>query len=60
MRRLQLAFCFCTTEEEAKEKCKALDKAASPYCRNRYPASYTPWQSSSPTDTARFIVWYHR
>ena len=24
-----------------------------------YPAHYTPWQSSSSTDTAHFIVWYH-
>ena len=59
MRRLQLAFCFCSTEEEAREKCKSLDKNATQYCRKHYPAHYTPWQSSSSTDTAHFIVWYH-
>lgn len=59
MRRLQLAFCFCETEAQAKAKCAYYDSVSSAYCRKRYPALYTPWESSSPTDTAHFIVWYH-
>ena len=58
MRRLQLAYTFCETEEEAKEKCTDLDRRSTPYCRKKYPAHYTPWNSSSPTDKARFLVWY--
>lgn len=59
MRRLQLAFTFCETEEQAKEKCVYYDSVATAYCRKRYPAQYTPWQSSDPRDTAHFVVWYH-
>lgn len=59
MRRLQLSFTFCETEPEARELCKQYDAQATPYCRKRYPAHFTPWQSTSPTDTAHFIVWYH-
>ena len=58
MRRLQLSFTFCETEEQAKAKCAHFDSVSSAYCRKRYPAHYTPWESSSPTDKARFIVWY--
>lgn len=59
MKRLRLSFSFCETEQQAREECAALDKAATRYCRKRYPAHYTPWESSSPTDRAHFIVWYH-
>ena len=58
MRRLQLAFSFCATEAQAIEQCAEYDRRATRYCRKRYPAHYTPWESSSPEDTAHFIVWY--
>lgn len=60
MKRLQLAFTFCETEDEAKAKCAYFDSVASAYCRKRYPAHFTQWQSNSPKDSAHFVVWYHR
>ena len=59
MRRLQLAFTFCKTENEAQELCKHYDAISSAYCRRRYPAHYTSWESSDPRDDVHFIVWYH-
>ena len=60
MSRLQLRFEFTATEEEARAACERNNREATPYCRKRYPSTFTPWQSSSPTDAARFVVWYHQ
>ena len=59
MHRYQLRFTFAASEEEARTICARYNRLASPYCRKRYPAHFTPWTSTSPTDPARFIVWYH-
>ena len=59
MKRLQLRFTFCDTEEAARAEVERRNREASPYCRRRYPATFTPWQSPDPKDSACFVVWYH-
>jgi len=60
MKRLELMFTFTETEEAARAEVERRNREASPYCRKRYPAHFTPWQSPSPTDPAHFIVWFRR
>ena len=60
MKKYQLAFEFTETEEQARAAVERHNKAATPYMRKHHPATFTPWESSSPTDTAHFVVWYNR
>lgn len=63
MRRLQLTFHIVQTEDEARAFCAAMDARASRYCRQRYPAHYTPYSSTSKAVQSgtfdSFICWYH-
>ena len=57
MRKTPL-FKFFDTEAEAKAFCEDIKKHISDYLKKNFPPHYTPWQSSDPRDTARFVVWY--
>lgn len=50
---------FFETAEQAKRFCDSYNKSATAYIRKNHPAHFTPWQSSSPTDTAHFVAWYY-
>lgn len=57
-KRIQMTFEFKDTEEQAIAFCESINRSLSSYRRKKYPAHYTPWQSSSPSDKARFVCWY--
>ena len=54
--KLTLTFKFTDTEEEARAFVDCENRA---HPRRKSRAHYTPWQSSDPSDTARYIVWYY-
>ncbi len=55
--QLQPAFKFTETEEQARAMCEQYRKTHPR--RRKHAAHYTPWASTSPTDPARFIVWFY-
>lgn len=59
-KRYQFWYEFTETEEQAKAICSRINATLSKYMRTKHPAHYTPWQSSSKTDKAHFVVWYYR
>jgi hypothetical protein len=50
-------FIFLETEEEAIVACANFNHWATPYCRRKHPAHYTPWTSQDGTQH-RFIVFF--
>ena len=58
--RYQLLFEFTETEEQARNLVDKRNRESTPYMRKHRPAHFTPWESSSPTDPAHFIVWSYR
>lgn len=59
MKKLQLSYFFCESEEQAQRCCERINRNAGPYRRKKHPAHYTPWKSSSATDTAKYVVLYY-
>lgn len=59
MRRYTLSAVFTATQSDAQRMVEQFNSAATPYMRKRHPAHFTPWQSSSQTDSAHFVVWHY-
>jgi hypothetical protein len=59
MKKYHLGFTFAATEGEARRMVEQFNSEATPYMRKRHPAHFTPWQSSSQTDPAHFVVWHY-
>ena len=56
-KRYQLNFQFFDSWSEAQAFCDYKNKTATPYCRRRYPAHYTPWTSSNGKQ--KYVALYH-
>lgn len=59
MSKYRLSFKFTETEEQASALRDRLNSETTPYMRKHHPAHFTPWESSSQTDPAHFIVWFY-
>lgn len=58
-RKYNKTFKFCNTEQEAREMCESINRAATRYIRTKRPAHYTPWSSADGKEH-KFIVWFVR
>ena len=57
MRRYTYTCDFVNTEAEAKRLCAEYNSVQTAYCRKKYPAHYTPWQSKDGREL-KYIVWH--
>ena len=57
MRKYHMDFIFVKTEEEAIVACANFNHWATPYCRRKHPAHYTPWTSQDGTRHL-FVVFF--
>lgn len=56
--KYHLTFKLIESEKDVKEFCDRHNAEASPYERKRYPAHYTPYQTSDNSFDG-YIAWYH-
>lgn len=57
MKKYNKTFKFVASESEAQSFCNEINNNSSYYVRNKYPASYTNWESTDHKEKC-FVCWY--